>query len=149
MIWATNFMCFVSVLSDTHMTASGLSPVQLEREALINSGWWNNSTENASDPSDHCKWMGITCNLARSVSEISLGGHHDVKRELGRFNFSSFVNLESFKICFSYVSGNIPSQTGALSKLHILILSWNNLIGTNQILLHILFQTIDIDRLHL
>ncbi|TXG49741.1 hypothetical protein EZV62_025616 [Acer yangbiense] len=46
-----------------------LPAIQLEREALANTGWWNNSSVVTSD--HHCKWAGIACNVAGSINGIS------------------------------------------------------------------------------
>ncbi|KAH9676417.1 MDIS1-interacting receptor like kinase 2 [Citrus sinensis] len=128
-IWATVFICQVDVITDTFVTAS-IVPIRLEREALLNTGWWNNSREKASNHSDHCKWAGIVCNLNGSIIRISLSGVNGIRGKLDQFNFSCFPNLESFRIWYSNISGNIPSEIGALSKLQILDLSHNNLTGT-------------------
>lgn len=127
-IWATVFICQVDVITDTFVTAS-IVPTRLEREALLNTGWWNNSREKASNHSDHCKWAGIVCNLNGSIIRISLSGVNGIRGKLDQFNFSCFPNLESFRIWYSNISGNIPSEIGALSKLQILDLSHNNLTG--------------------
>ncbi|KAH9740026.1 MDIS1-interacting receptor like kinase 2 [Citrus sinensis] len=128
-IWATVFICQVDVITDTFVTAS-IVPIRFEREALLNTGWWNNSREKASNHSDHCKWAGIVCNLNGSIIRISLSGVNGIRGKLDQFNFSCFPNLESFRIWYSNISGNIPSEIGALSKLQILDLSHNNLTGT-------------------
>ncbi|KAL5842424.1 hypothetical protein ACOSQ3_013027 [Xanthoceras sorbifolium] len=100
---------------------------QLEREALLSSGWWNNTC--SSDHQHHCKWDGITCNSAASITKICLD-NKSIKGELGHFNFSCFLQtLESFSVWRNNLSGNIPSQIAALSKLQRLDLGGNNLSG--------------------
>lgn len=41
---------------------SVLSPMELEREALLNSGLWRNTIANNSSESDHCKWDDVIFN---------------------------------------------------------------------------------------
>ncbi|KAH9790052.1 MDIS1-interacting receptor like kinase 2 [Citrus sinensis] len=125
----------VPVITDNAvLTASDASSaIQLEREALLNSGWWNSSWATANYTSDHCKWMGITCNSAGSIVEISSYemDNNGNAAELSQFNFTCFPNLITFKISGTgFLSGRIPSEIGALSKLQVLNLSQNHLTGT-------------------
>ncbi|KAJ0041868.1 hypothetical protein Pint_19310 [Pistacia integerrima] len=121
-IWATIFTCYFAInISDIIVVAS-----ELEKEALLNTSWWDTS----NNISDHCEWFGITCNSAGSITEIDFFSSYYIERELSRFNFSCFPNLESFSMVQSYLSGSIPSQIGALSKLKFLSLSNNNLTGS-------------------
>ncbi|KAH9790054.1 MDIS1-interacting receptor like kinase 2 [Citrus sinensis] len=122
----------VPVITDNAvLTASDASSaIQLEREALLNSGWWNSSWATANYTSDHCKWMGITCNSAGSIVEISSYemDNNGNAAELSQFNFTCFPNLITFKISGTgFLSGRIPSEIGALSKLQVLNLSQNHL----------------------
>ncbi|KAL5739001.1 hypothetical protein ACOSQ2_028181 [Xanthoceras sorbifolium] len=115
LIWAyTVFICNAAI------TDSELS-------ALVNSGWWS-SDGMRNNNSDHCKWIGITCNKAGSVFHISM--HHiNIQRELRQLNFSCFPNLVHFNASNSNLFGRIPSEIGALSKLRFLGMSDNNLTG--------------------
>ncbi|TXG54022.1 hypothetical protein EZV62_019278 [Acer yangbiense] len=97
--------------------------IQLEREALLNTGWWNNNTL-----LDHCKWDGISCNSAGFISRIYLIDH-GIKGDLSKFNFSCFAKLESLDLGGNYLTGTIPPQIGALSTLTALNLGTNNLTG--------------------
>lgn len=129
----------VGAISDTTISvtasAPGLltSPVELEREALLGTGWWvNNWPPSGNYTSYHCKWTGISCNSAGSVTGVSLLWYENdnIKGELGSFNFSCFPNLKSFKIHSNYLlSGSIPSEITALPMLQTLELPSNNLIG--------------------
>ncbi|KAL9458641.1 hypothetical protein AB3S75_007496 [Citrus x aurantiifolia] len=123
----------VPVITDNAVvTASAASSaIKLEREALVNSGWWNSSRATANYTSDHCKWMGITCNSAGSIVEISSRemDNNFTGAELSQFNFTCFPNLESIIISGTLLSGRIPSEIGALSKLQLLDLSRNHLTG--------------------
>ncbi|KAH9768687.1 protein kinase domain-containing protein [Citrus sinensis] len=129
----------VGAISDTTISvtasAAGLlsSPILLEREALLATGWWvNNWATTGNYTSDHCKWTGISCNSAGSVIGVSLLWYENdnIKGELGRFKFSCFPNLRSFKIRSNYLlSGSIPSEITVLSTIRTLELTSNNLTG--------------------
>ncbi|ESR49814.1 MDIS1-interacting receptor like kinase 2 [Citrus sinensis] len=129
----------VGAISDTTISvttsAAGLlsSPILLEREALLATGWWvNNWATTGNYTSDHCKWTGISCNSAVSVIGVSLLWYENdnITGELGRFKFSCFPNLRSFKIRSNYLlSGSIPSEITVLSTIRTLELTSNNLTG--------------------
>ena len=128
----------VGAISDTTVlviaSAAGLlsSPIQLEREAILGTGWWINNWATGNSTSDHYKWTGISCNSAGSVLGVSLLWYENdnIEGELGRFKFSCFPNLRSFKIHSNYLlSGSIPSEITALSMLQTLELSSNYLTG--------------------
>ncbi|KAJ0100158.1 hypothetical protein Patl1_22114 [Pistacia atlantica] len=126
-IWATTFTCSVAIdISDKVVAASKLSSLQLEKEALLKTSWW----DPINNISNHCKWVGITCNSAGSIICIDLWyPQYNIEGELSQINFSCFPNLKNFSIVNSSLSGYIPSQIGALSKLKFLSLSNNNLTG--------------------
>ncbi|KAH9704170.1 protein kinase domain-containing protein [Citrus sinensis] len=115
--------------------AAGLlsSPILLEREALLFTGWWyNNWATSGNYTSNHCKWTGVSCNSAGSVIGVSLLWYENdnIRGELGRFKFFCFPNLRSFKIHSNYsISGSIPSEITALSMLQTLELPSNGLTG--------------------
>ena len=128
----------VGAISDTTVlviaSAAGLlsSPIQLEREAILGTGWWVNNWATANYTSYHYKWTGISCNSAGSVTGVSLLWYENdnINGELGRFNFSCFPNLKSFKIHSNYLlSGSIPSEIAVVSMLQTLELPSNNLTG--------------------
>ena len=129
----------VGAISDTTISvtasAPGLltSPVELERKALLGTGWWvNNGATSGNYTSYHCQWTGISCNSAGSVTRVSVLRYENdnIKGELGRFNFSCFPNLRSSKIhSNNSISGSIPSEITALSMLQTLELSSNYLTG--------------------
>ncbi|TXG65779.1 hypothetical protein EZV62_007054 [Acer yangbiense] len=74
---------------------SELSAKEFEREALLNTSWWNNGVIN--NTSDHCKWVGIVCNSAGTIIGINLF-NRKIKGELRELNFSCFPNLESLSL---------------------------------------------------
>ena len=116
-------------------TAFAFSPIQLETKALLNTGWWNNSWTMDYD-SDHCEWIGITCNSAGSIIGLHLSKDNvNFNGRLSHLNFSCFPNLESLRILAYYdgFTGSIPSEISALSKLQLLDLSSNRLRGNLQI----------------
>ncbi|KAK9224607.1 hypothetical protein WN943_009642 [Citrus x changshan-huyou] len=116
-------------------TAFAFSPIQLETKALLDTGWWNSSFWMANYSSDHCKWIGITCNSAGSIIGLNLSWYDvdlNAQAQLSQLNFSCFPNLESLRIQAYYYgfTGSIPSDISALSKLQLLDLSLNRLSGT-------------------
>ena len=131
LVWVAIFTCDNAAgRSGTFVTASALSPIQLEKEALLNTGWWNSSFWTANYSSDHCKWIGITCNSAGSISELFVSEYYaDFNRRLSQLNFSCFPNLENLKMHFFRLPGSIPPEISALSKLQLLDLSFNSLTG--------------------
>ncbi|KAK9220984.1 hypothetical protein WN944_009408 [Citrus x changshan-huyou] len=73
LVWVAIFTCDnVAVRTGTIVTASALSPIQLETKALLNTGWWNSSFWTANYSSDHCEWIGIACNSAGSIIQLHL-----------------------------------------------------------------------------
>ncbi|XP_027173213.1 probable leucine-rich repeat receptor-like protein kinase At1g35710 [Coffea eugenioides] len=108
------------------------SAVNLEAEALLESGWWGVNTT-ARNVSAHCQWPGIICNDAGSVTEILLP-NYGILDDLTNFSFSSFPNLVRLDLSGNALDGAIPHQIGALTKITYLNLSSNHLRGAeNQI----------------
>ena len=132
LVWAVIFTCDnAASRSGTFVTASALSPIQLEKEALLTTGWWNNSLSPADHSSDHCKWTGITCNSEGSIIELHLSRDdaYYFNWRLGQLNFSCFPNLANLTIQVFALTGSIPPEISALSKLQLLDLSFNRLTG--------------------
>ncbi|KAJ4707480.1 putative Receptor protein kinase [Melia azedarach] len=122
MISAISFLILCAVSTATHHTP------ELEREALLKSGWWS-SIITSNKSSNHCNWTGITCNAAGSITRIDLYAS-GITGELGRLNFSCFPNLEYLDLTANNLFGSIPSQIGALSRLESLSLDDNSITGT-------------------
>ncbi|XP_059454916.1 probable leucine-rich repeat receptor-like protein kinase At1g35710 [Corylus avellana] len=104
--------------------ASELSSLELEAEALLESGWWSAHTNNTST---RCEWPGITCNAAGSVTTINLANRLYVDKF--NLNLSSFPNLVYLDLHMTRLKGSIPVEIGTLSKLTHLDLSTNYLTG--------------------
>ncbi|KAI9152963.1 hypothetical protein LWI28_003655 [Acer negundo] len=125
---AARILVVLAILAMSAVAATEISsPRKLEKGALLQCGWWSNSsTANYnSTTSDHCKWTGVTCNKAGSVTRITLQ-NNGTKRELDKFNFSCFPNLENLSVSSDY----IPEELGNLKNLVSLDLSRNNIQGT-------------------
>ncbi|XP_061371037.1 probable leucine-rich repeat receptor-like protein kinase At1g35710 [Gastrolobium bilobum] len=117
----TSYVLFLpSVIS------SNSSSINQERQALVQSGWWNHD----QNVSNHCNWTGIICNEAGSIIEIS--DSHTIPFELRRFQnlkLISFLNLIRLDLNGMQLRGSIAKEIAALSKLAYLDLSYNHLQG--------------------
>ncbi|KAL5823470.1 hypothetical protein ACOSQ4_021370 [Xanthoceras sorbifolium] len=117
------------------VSASDLATIELEREALLNTGWWSGNIS-----SDHCNWTGIACNIAGSITRFNLS-NYDVQLFIYLFYFFHDVTgaipqaIGNMKNLFSlHLGGNhfiepIPPTLGSLTNLRILDLFSNMLIG--------------------
>ncbi|KAL1322563.1 hypothetical protein AAHE18_14G204900 [Arachis hypogaea] len=113
-----------------HVVAAASSE-NSEASALLK---WKASLENTSVLSswagtNPCKWHGIACDRANSVTAINLE-NHNLKGTLHTLSFSSFPNLLTFNIYNNFFYGTIPPHIGNISKLNTLNLSLNAFEGT-------------------
>ncbi|KAK8548568.1 hypothetical protein V6N12_061480 [Hibiscus sabdariffa] len=111
LLWATIFISFA-----TSMSIADKSPSESEAKALVESGWWSTGTLNISE---RCKWPGISCNTAGSITKIIFfyGSCLGVGNRFGKLNFSSFPNLVYLDLSRCELGGNVPPQIGDLSAL--------------------------------
>ncbi|XP_048318523.2 probable leucine-rich repeat receptor-like protein kinase At1g35710 [Ziziphus jujuba] len=117
--WATFVFC---------LYAAPESP-ERETKALLQSGWWRREYLNSTTTTP-CNLPGITCNLAGSITHISLHNNDLENKKLGRFlNRSSFPNLVGLDLAGAGLVGTIPPEIGSLSNLIHLDLSDNQLTG--------------------
>ncbi|KAL9426476.1 hypothetical protein AB3S75_033290 [Citrus x aurantiifolia] len=115
-IWAALALLIVHVASATN-TSIHVAASDKERQALLNSGWWKDRIPH--NTSDHCNWVGTTCDYEGSITHIELV-ECSIKRELGSLNFSCLPNLQHLNLWNNNLSGSIPPQIGSLSNLKLL-----------------------------
>ncbi|KAK9195625.1 hypothetical protein WN943_003750 [Citrus x changshan-huyou] len=125
-IWTALTLSIVHVASATNISIH-VAVSEIERQALLNSGWWKDRIP--QNTSDHCGWVGITCDYEGRITDIGLQ-KSNIKGELGRLNFSCFPNLQYLDLGSNNLSGSIPSQIDSLSNLTYIYLYENNLTGT-------------------
>ena len=125
--------CFCSLLVMALYMMGELSSVfgaiNQEREALLNSGWWNDYR----NISDHCDWDGISCNEAGTVTAIySWYIKTPSSQELlwiDKLNFTAFPNLVTLYLTGMGLRGSIPTEITTLTNLTYIDLFNNHLQG--------------------
>ncbi|XP_058082403.1 MDIS1-interacting receptor like kinase 2-like [Magnolia sinica] len=85
-----------------------------------------NSTTNIISP---CNWTGISCNILRSVTGISLPSL-GLEGTLDNLSFPSFPNLLHLDLSDNTLTGTIPAHLDTLYKLTSLNLSANEISGS-------------------
>ncbi|KAL2330058.1 hypothetical protein Fmac_017639 [Flemingia macrophylla] len=103
------------------------SQLQLEANAIIQSGWWNHS-DGFDDSHNICSWRSIICNSAGSIVEMKCPSHK-TRIQFATLNLSVFKNLERLEFAHCSLEGTIPPEIGNLPKLTHLFLSNNDLSG--------------------
>ncbi|KAL4387791.1 hypothetical protein GQ457_09G026130 [Hibiscus cannabinus] len=110
--------------------------VSMEAEALLK---WKASLPNTTQTllsslwvgSNHCNWIGVTCDGTGSVTNLSLVDYGlRLKGTLDNLNFLSFPNLIRLHLRNNSLYGHIPRHIGNLSQLIFLNLSFNNFSGS-------------------
>ncbi|KAL2337488.1 hypothetical protein Fmac_011934 [Flemingia macrophylla] len=107
--------------------ASYSSSTNEEQKALLLSKW-----REGRNISEYCKWNGIVCNEAHSVTEISTGKYFyipPIEAHIQNLNVTAFPNLIRLELSGLRLKGSIPSEIGSLKKLVHLDLSSNCLHG--------------------
>ncbi|GAU25984.1 hypothetical protein TSUD_166660, partial [Trifolium subterraneum] len=106
------------------------SELEMEANAILNSGWWNTS-DAKYNISNRCIWGQISCNNAGSIIKINIDGLYseEMGNNFATLNLSSFHNLERLVIKHVGLQGTIPKEIDLLPKLTHLDLSSNFLVG--------------------
>ncbi|KAK9988754.1 hypothetical protein SO802_028993 [Lithocarpus litseifolius] len=76
-----------------------------------------------------CKWVGIRCDEAGSLTGLNLSSFGLIGT-LSNLSFSSFPDLLAIDLSRNSLYGNIPDQIGNISKLTLLNLAHNDLSET-------------------
>ncbi|QCE02935.1 protein brassinosteroid insensitive 1 [Vigna unguiculata] len=122
--------CMMPELASVFGATIPSSSINQEREALLNSGLWNDYR----NISDHCDWKGISCNEAGSVTAIDSWYMKTPSSQellwIDKLNFTAFPNLEHLRLTGMGLKGSIPTQITTLTNLSDLVLSNNHLHGS-------------------
>ncbi|XP_027337291.1 MDIS1-interacting receptor like kinase 2-like [Abrus precatorius] len=121
----------IILLKNDMMEASNSTSMNEEKQALVQSGWWNDYL----NISNHCLWGGIKCNEVGSVIGIYSGDlniHYPLSEEMKqikKLNVTSFPNIVILSLSGMGLMGSIPPEITTLTKLEFLYLSDNYLQG--------------------
>ncbi|KAH7537857.1 hypothetical protein FEM48_Zijuj03G0137500 [Ziziphus jujuba var. spinosa] len=116
----------------------------LPEQSIFESWYFPVHYNNSSTPPSPCKWFGITCDMAGSVTAINLA-YTGLRGTLQNLDFSSFPNLLRLDLKFNNLTGTIPPNIGMVSKLQFLDLSTNSLNGSLPLSLANLTQVYELD----
>ncbi|KAI9160728.1 hypothetical protein LWI28_010994 [Acer negundo] len=116
--------------------------VSFENQSIFES--WVIPAQSNSAAASPCRWRGISCDDAGTVTEINLA-FTGLTGTLQNLDFSSFLNLLRLDLNTNKLSGSVPSNIGLLSKLQFLDLSRNDLNGTLPLSLANLTQVYELD----
>ncbi|WRX20146.1 Leucine-rich repeat - like 10 [Theobroma cacao] len=121
-LWTT-----IVVLSSASTIIGTKLSLELEAQALLESGWWSSYNNLISN---RCNWPGISCNNDGSITNFYPPPNIvKVGVKFGKMNFSSFPNLVHLNLNDHGLNGSIPPEIATLSKLKNLYLNWNYLTG--------------------
>ncbi|KAH9647743.1 MDIS1-interacting receptor like kinase 2 [Citrus sinensis] len=137
-------LCFCKASSLTETEALLKWKETLVNQSIVQS--WvipASNSSNSTTPSP-CRWSGIVCNDAGSVTEINLA-NTGLAGTLHDLDFSSFPNLLRFDVKINYLFDTIPTNIGLLSKLLFLDLSTNSFNGTLPLSFANLTQVYELD----
>ncbi|KAL4386504.1 hypothetical protein GQ457_09G026580 [Hibiscus cannabinus] len=132
-----HFIFFLSLffILSSHVVSPLPSITSMEAEALLK---WKASLPNTTQTllsslwggSNHCNWIGITCDRTGSITNLSLAEYDlRLRGTLDSLNFLSFPNLTKLHLRNNSLYGPIPKHIGNLSKLIFLDLSFNSFSG--------------------
>ncbi|KAA3456018.1 putative LRR receptor-like serine/threonine-protein kinase [Gossypium australe] len=124
------------------------SELEMEAKALLHLGWWS---WHGNDTHNRCRWVGITCNDAGSITSIdcswvavsgSISPQIDALSSLEYLDLShtgltgelpqslgKLTRLKELNLSRNFVEGSIPSGWGNLKNLKLLDLSDNRITG--------------------
>ncbi|KAF3433159.1 hypothetical protein FNV43_RR24261 [Rhamnella rubrinervis] len=107
---------------------------------------WVSPIQSSNDSTlpNPCKWYGISCNGAGSVTQIDLS-RKGINGTLQNLDFNSFPNLVRLDLHRNNFSGTIPATIGMASKLQLLDLATNSLHGCLPLSLANLTQVSELD----
>ncbi|KAK9019795.1 hypothetical protein V6N11_054303 [Hibiscus sabdariffa] len=132
-----NFIFFLSLffILSSHVVSPTSSMTSMEAEALLK---WKASLPNTTQTlfssswvgSNHCNWIGVTCDGTGSVTNLSLADYGlRLSGTLHNLNVLSFPNLIWLRLRNNSLYGPIPKHIGNLSKLIFLDLAFNRFSG--------------------
>jgi len=125
-LWMAFLLIWLFIVGSQSATMT--SQLQMEANAILNSGWWNTS-DAYFNISNLCNWYEILCNKAGSIKRIIKYSSTTSEIHFATLNLSVFHNLEILYVVGIGLEGTIPKEIGLLSKLTDLYLLNNSLVG--------------------